>query len=91
MSKTDDKKTTKNNKKAVKKVTKKDTKKKVKKVSKPQESFLTGVTKEMKKVRWPLKNEMIKYSIATLAFIMFFILFFLLANGAVSVIRELVR
>lgn len=38
--------------------------------------FLVGVKKEMKKVRWPNKKEMIKYSIATITFIVFFALFF---------------
>lgn len=34
------------------------------------------VVSEFKKVRWPNKKEMIKYSIATIVFILFFALFF---------------
>lgn len=67
-----------------KKVVKKETKK-VKK-----ESFLTGVKKEMGKVRWPLKKEMVKYSIATLSFIIFFALFFLLADLIIALVKVLV-
>ncbi len=38
--------------------------------------FLVGVKKEMKKVKWPSKKEMITYSTATIAFILIFGLFF---------------
>ena len=38
--------------------------------------FLLGVKKEMGRVRWPNKEEMFKYSIATVVFIIFFALFF---------------
>ena len=74
-------------KKDVKKTTKKENKKEVK-VKK--ESFFTGVRKEMKHVRWPLKKEMVKYSIATLSFIIFFALFFMLTNVIISVVKNLV-
>ena len=81
----------------VKKTDKKvSTKKNVKKVEKKKtkevkkESFLTGVKKEMGKVRWPLKKEMIKYSIATLSFIIFFALFFLLADYIIAGVKVLV-
>ena len=43
--------------------------------------FLVGVKKEMKKVRWPNKKEMITYSIATLSFILIFALFFAASYG----------
>ena len=39
-------------------------------------TFLNGVKKEMKKVRWPNKKEMVTYSLATLSFIVVFALFF---------------
>lgn len=68
-----------------KKVIKKDKTKKEKK-----ESFITGVKKEMKKVRWPLKKEMIKYSIATLSFILFFAIFFTLADLIIAGVKVLV-
>lgn len=38
--------------------------------------FFISVKKEMGKVKWPNKKTMIQYSIATLAFIIFFGVFF---------------
>ena len=38
--------------------------------------FLVSVKKEMKKVRWPKKKEMIKFSVATISVLCFFMLFF---------------
>lgn len=75
-------------KKIEKKVDKKP--KKVEKKKEKQESFFTGVRKEMKKVRWPLKKEMVKYSIATLSFIIFFALFFGLADLIIAGVKMLV-
>lgn len=53
--------------------------------------FLVGVKKEMKKVRWPNKKEMITYSIATISFVLIFGLFFtgldLLLSGIKMVIQ----
>ena len=60
-------------------------KKENKKVKK--ELFLTGVRKEMKKVRWPLKKEMIKYSLVTLSFIVFFALFFALGDLIIAAVK----
>lgn len=76
-----------------KKVSKKEVKqtktsKKDKKVKK--ESFFKGVRKEMKNVRWPLKKEMVKYSIATLSFIVFFALFFAACDFIIAGIKMLV-
>ena len=60
-----------------KKKDKKDSKKKEeKKTEVKKESWWHGVKSEFKKVRWPSKKEMIKYSIATIAFIIFFAVFF---------------
>lgn len=81
------------NKKTLKKVgTKKSAKKVEKKKTKEvkKELFLTGVKKEMEKVRWPLKKEMVKYSIATLSFIVFFALFFTLADLIIAGVKMLV-
>lgn len=69
---------------------KKVKKEKVKKEKVKKESFLTGVKKEMKKVRWPLKKEMVKYSIATLSFIVFFALFFTLGDLIIAGVKVLV-
>ena len=77
-------------KKDVKKIkNKKDNKKKEKKVKK--ESFFKSVSNEMDKVRWPLKKEMVKYSIATLSFIIFFALFFTLGDLIIAGVKLLVR
>ena len=46
--------------------------------------FLVNVKKEMKKVRWPKKKEMIEFSIATIVVICFFMLFFSLSDGIIS-------
>ena len=43
--------------------------------------FFVNVKKEMKKVRWPKKKEMITFSVATLIVICFFMLFFSLSDG----------
>lgn len=38
--------------------------------------FFMGVKKEMGKVRWPSKKELLTYSVATLSYVIFFGLFF---------------
>lgn len=43
-----------------------------------KESWWHGVKSEFKKVRWPSRKEMVKYSIATIIFVIFFALFFYL-------------
>lgn len=51
--------------------------------------FFISVKEEMKKVKWPTKKEMIKYSIATLTFIVVFALFFTLSDVAVAGLSKL--
>ena len=46
------------------------------------------VFSEFKKVRWPDKKEMIKYSIATIMFILFFALFFYIIELAIYLINQ---
>ena len=48
--------------------------------------FFVSVKGEMKKVRWPHKKEMIKFSIATVAIICFFMLFFSASDAVISMI-----
>ena len=48
--------------------------------------FFVNVKKEMKKVRWPKKKEMIKFSIATVFVLCFFMLFFSCIDGILSAI-----
>lgn len=51
--------------------------------------FFANVKKEMKKVRWPQRKEMVKFSIATLAIILFFMAFFTASDGIISGIVRL--
>lgn len=53
--------------------------------------FLIGVKKEMKKVRWPNKKEMITYSIATISFILIFGLFFTGLDLVLSGIKTIIK
>ena len=53
--------------------------------------FFKGVKKEISRVRWPNKKEMIKYSIATLVFILFFALFFYGFDAAAAGLMELFK
>ena len=46
--------------------------------------FFVNVKKEMKKVRWPKKKEMIEFSIATIAVVCFFMVFFSGIDGIIS-------
>ena len=50
--------------------------------------FFVSVKKEMKKVRWPKKKEMIKFSVATLAVLCFFMLFFTASDVIISLVRK---
>ncbi|HHW69111.1 MAG TPA: preprotein translocase subunit SecE [Tenericutes bacterium] len=53
--------------------------------------FLNGVEKELGKVRWPNKKEMITYSIATLTFIFIFAAFFTMTDIILAGIKMLVN
>ena len=48
--------------------------------------FFVNVKKEMKKVRWPKKKEMFKFSTAAIIVICFFMLFFSACDGLISLI-----
>ncbi len=83
--------------KEIEKVTKeKDDKKKDKSSKKKEEkkqpavqkeSWWHGVKSEFKKVRWPSRKEMLKYSIATICFIIFFALFFYLIELVIYLMK----
>lgn len=62
-------------------------KKKVKTTKTKKEGFLKGVKKELKKVSWPSKKDVIKYSIATLVFCIIVMIFFQLLNLGLSVVK----
>ena len=53
--------------------------------------FCHGVKSETLKVHWPTKKEMIKYSIATIAFVVFCSLFFELINILFALIQSLFK
>ena len=53
--------------------------------------FFAGVKKEMSRVRWPKKKDMIKYSIAVLACAIFLGLFFVFSDLIIAGIRSLVE
>lgn len=52
--------------------------------------YLKNVKKELKKVRWPNKKEMIKYSSAALVLIVVFALFFSLADLIIASVKVMV-
>ena len=78
--------------KGEKKVEKKDTKKAVKKeVKKEKKSYVTEVKTELKKVKWPSKSEMVKYSIAVIVFIIVFGVYFYGLDAFFAWISSLVK
>ena len=52
--------------------------------------FFSEVKKELDKVKWPGKKDMVKYSIATICFVIFFAGFFYLIDFSVAFIKSLV-
>jgi preprotein translocase subunit SecE len=52
--------------------------------------FFSEVKKELGKVKWPTKKDMVKYSISTICFVVFFAAFFYLIDFGVALIKSLV-
>ena len=52
--------------------------------------FFSEVKSELKKVKWPNRKDMVKYSIATICFVVFFAGFFYLIDLGVALIKSLV-
>lgn len=52
--------------------------------------FLISVKKETSKIKWPTRKEMIKYSGATISFMIFFGLFFFVLDVFFAFIKSLV-
>ena len=52
--------------------------------------FFVSVKKEISKVKWPTKKDMIKYSVITVMFIVFFALFFVLLDFIIAYVKVLV-
>jgi len=83
----------KNVKKEVKKSdqTKKSTKNvKTKKTKEKKDGYFKEVRSEMSKVKWLGKKDMVKYSVASIVFIIFFSVFFLLINVVMAFLKAMV-
>lgn len=70
-------------------------KKKSVKVNKPSlfmrfKNFFNGVRQETKRVHWTSKKEIIKYSISTFAFVVFFSLFFYLIDVLFALVHSII-
>ena len=51
--------------------------------------FFHEVKKEISKVKWPSKKNMVKYTITVVAFIVFFALFFMAIDLVIAFIKTL--
>lgn len=74
------------NKKEVKKVNKKNNSKDLKK----KENIFKQIKKEMSKVHFPGKKDMIKYSLATISFVIFFGIYFFVIELIMAFIKTLI-
>ncbi len=77
-----------------KKTSKKEVKtapKKERKTKENKKSYVSDVRTELKKVKWPTKKEMVKYSIAVLVFIIVFGLYFYGLDAFFAWISSLVK
>ena len=50
--------------------------------------FFVSVKKEMKKVRWPKRKEMVKFSIATIVIVVFLMAYFTLSDIVISLVEK---
>ena len=50
--------------------------------------YFKGVKKEMSRVKWTSKKELLKYSVASILFVMFFGVFFYVIDLLVAVLRS---
>ena len=62
-------------------------KEKGKENKKKKENYFAGVKQEMSKVKWPTKQEVLKYTVATLLFVIGLVLFFVLMSFIMSMIK----
>lgn len=56
--------------------------------TKKHHGFMKEVRNEVAKVKWPSKKDMVKYSIATIAFVIFFALFFYFIDVILALLKE---
>ena len=68
---------------------KKKESKKVKKVEK-KESLFKQIKKEMAKVHFPNKKDMVKYSLATISFVLFFGIYFYVIELVMALVKSLI-
>ena len=52
---------------------------------------LVEIKKETEKVKWPSKKDMIKYSVATISFVVFFAIFFIASDAILAGLKMLVN
>lgn len=57
------------------------------KEKKQKTGLFKGIKLELKKVSWPAKKEVIKYSVATLVFCIVVVVFFQVLNLGLSVVK----
>ncbi len=75
----------------MKKVSKKNENSKKKSLWERFMIFCHGVRDEFKKVHWPNKKDMVKYSVATVVFVVFLSLFFYLVDVIFALVHSLFR
>ena len=75
-----------------KKESKKEVKKDIKKEKKVEqkESLFKQIKKEMSKVHFPNKKDMVKYSLATISFVLFFGIYFYVIELVMALVKSLV-
>ena len=55
-----------------------------------KDSYVSEVKAELKKVKWPSKKEMVKYTITTVCFVVLFALFFFGIESLFAFIKGLI-
>ena len=75
-------------KESLKEVKKVDKKVKKEKKDKKKESLFKQIKKEMSKVHFPSKKDMIKYSLATITFVIFFGIYFYVIELIMALIKS---
>jgi len=66
----------------------KNIKKKTKTTKVKGETYFEGVASELKKVKWPSKKEVFKYTMATIIFVLLLVGFFILMSLLMSGVKE---
>lgn len=56
-----------------------------------EKSYLKEVKSELKKVKWPTKKEIIKYTISTLVIVIFFAIYFVGIESLFAFIKGLIK